>query len=61
MKYMFYAQAMAIVNQYGADNGMDSLMDCISDMEDNRPNLSGIQMMALDIVIGEMESYYAGY
>jgi hypothetical protein len=52
---------MAIVNQYGADNGMDSLMDCISDMEDNRPNLSGIQMMALDIVIGEMESYYAGY
>lgn len=54
-----YNDAVSIVSQYGLENNCDSLIDTISMMEDNRDSLSGIQLMCLEIVIGDMENYYA--
>jgi len=53
-----YNEALNIVNQYGVDNNCDSLIEAISMMEDNQYDLSRFQLMCMNIVLGELESYY---
>jgi len=54
-----YNEALNIVNQYGVDNNCDSLIEAISMMEDNQYDLSRFQLMCMNIVLGELESYYS--
>ena len=52
VKFMSYSEAMEIVNAYGCQNDCNSLIDCISAMEDNY-DLSANQRVAMNIVLGE--------
>jgi hypothetical protein len=45
-------EAMEIVNQYGCQHDCDSLIDCISAMENNY-DLSENQRVAMNIVLSE--------
>lgn len=58
--YMSYPTALAIVNRYGSRNDCDSLIGCISDMEDNRDNLLPSEVLAMDIVMGELVAFNTG-
>ena len=53
---MTFNEAMQIVSAYGYKNGNDSLIDTISNMEDNIFDLTHNQRVALSVVIGEMDS-----
>ena len=54
---MTFNEAMTIVAQYGYANKLDlSFIDTISEMEDNIFDLTPIQKMALEVVIGEFDS-----
>lgn len=52
VKFMTYMEAMEIVNQYGCQHDCDSLIDCISAMENNY-DLSENQRVAMNIVLSE--------
>lgn len=54
--FMTFPQAMEIVSTYGYANKCESLIDTVSDMEDNLFELTGAQRVAIQIVIGEMAS-----
>jgi hypothetical protein len=56
IKFMTFNEAMQIVSAYGYKNGNDSLIDTISNMEDNIFDLTHNQRVALSVVIGEMDS-----
>jgi hypothetical protein len=56
IKFMTFNEAMQIVSAYGYKNGNDSLIDTISNMEDNIFELNDNQRVALSVVIGEMDS-----
>lgn len=60
MKLMSYSTAFEIVSAFGSKHGSASLLDAVSDMEDNMPELTPMQQMALDIVIGEYQGSYQG-
>jgi len=55
IKFMTFNEAMTIVSQYGYANKCNSLIDTISEMEDNY-DLSYNQRVALNVVIGEYDS-----
>ena len=50
---MSFSEAMEIVSQFGYTNKSESLLDAISDMEDNYDYLSLDQILAYNIIIGE--------
>ena len=54
--FMTYPQAMQIVSAYGYANKCESLIDTVSDMEDNLFELTPNQRVAMQIVIGEMDA-----
>ena len=54
--FMTFPQAMQIVSTYGYANKCESLIDTVSDMEDNLFELTPNQRVAMHIVIGEMAS-----
>jgi len=56
IKFMTFNEAMQIVSAYGYKNGNDSLIDTISNMEDNIFELNHNQRVALSVVIGEYDS-----
>jgi len=56
IKFMTFNEAMQIVSAYGYKNGNDSLIDTISNMEDNIFDLTPNQRVALSVVIGEYDS-----
>lgn len=59
--FMTYPQAMQIVSTYGYANKCESLIDTVSDMEDNLFELTSDQRVAMQIVIGEMETVVGEY
>ena len=54
--FMTFPQAMEIVSTYGYANKCESLIDTVSDMEDNLFELTNAQRVAMHIVIGEMDN-----
>ena len=53
VQFMSFSEAMKIVSQFGYANKSESLLDAISDMEDNYDDLTLDQIAAYNIVIGE--------
>ena len=56
VQFMSFSEAMEIVSQFGYANKSASLLDAISDMEDNYDYLSLDQILAYNIVIGEYDN-----
>ena len=56
IKFMTFNEAMQIVSKYGYANKCNSLIDTISEMEDNIFDLTANQRVALNVVIGEMDT-----
>lgn len=55
VQFMSFSEAMEIVSQFGYANKSASLLDAISDMEDNYDYLSLDQILAYNIIIGEYD------
>lgn len=53
VQFMSFSEAMEIVSQFGYTMKSESLLDAISDMEDNYDYLSLDQILAYNIIIGE--------
>jgi hypothetical protein len=53
---MTFNEAMQIVSEYGYANKCNSLIDTISEMEDNIFELTNFQRMAMEVVIGEYDT-----
>jgi len=56
IKFMTFNEAMQIVSEYGYANKCNSLIDTISEMEDNIFELTNFQRMAMEVVIGEYDT-----
>lgn len=55
VQFMSFSKAMEIVSQFGYANKSESLLDAISDMEDNYDDLTLDQIAAYNIIIGEYD------
>jgi hypothetical protein len=55
VQFMSFSEAMEIVSKFGYANKSASLLDAISDMEDNYDDLTLDQIAAYNIVIGEYD------
>ena len=55
VQFMTFSEAMEIVSKFGYANKSASLLDAISDMEDNYDDLTLDQIAAYNIIIGEYD------
>jgi hypothetical protein len=55
VQFMSFSEAMEIVSKFGYANKSASLLDAISDMEDNYDDLTLDQIAAYNIIIGEYD------